>query len=87
MATNSVTLRPYADVSVGHDIQDGFSGVYQLINEVSPDDDTTYIGSYVKSEAVEPTVSSTSIVKLDVSAIPESVKLTNITLFLRAHLS
>lgn len=40
-------LRPCADVSVEHTIQSGFTSVYQLINEVTADDDATKIGNVV----------------------------------------
>lgn len=78
-----VTLRPCADVSVEHEIKDGFSGVYQLVNEVSPDDDTTYIGDLLEPKEVESVESKTSIVKLDM--LPKPVKVININLTFRAE--
>jgi hypothetical protein len=61
------TYRPNADVSVGHEIPSGFSGVYQLLNETSSDGDTTCISSHgdynesIKDETIE---DKTSIVTI-----------------------
>lgn len=37
-------LRPAMDISTGHPLPSGFSGVYQLLSEEIADDDTTRIG-------------------------------------------
>lgn len=74
-------LRPCADVSVGHEIMEGFSGVYQLINEEEADDSTTYIGSFAEFiKETEVNDLRTSIVKLD--SITETAKLIYINMFL-----
>ena len=50
---SNATFRPTADISVGHDIASGFSGVYQLLNETVADDDGSYIRSYTDDGDVD----------------------------------
>ena len=38
--------RPIKDIETGHEIPEGFSGVYQLLNEIEPDGDFTCVYSY-----------------------------------------
>ncbi len=42
MVTRTITLRPNADISVGHSLSAGSSG-YSLISEATADNDSTYI--------------------------------------------
>lgn len=62
----SLILRPNADVSVGHEIMPGFTGVYQLIDEDVADDEGTQIGTraYISSDN-EDKKTQTSIVSLN----------------------
>lgn len=54
-----VRIRPVSDVSVGHDIPEGFTGVYQLLNEIEADDEITEIRSGTSGETKTSTVKFT----------------------------
>lgn len=83
---DSLTLRPIADVSVEHEIPEGFSGVYQLINEELADDGETYIRSYVQASDKEKNQNRTSVVSLGSCNITEK-KIFALRLVLRSRLN
>lgn len=81
-----IVCRPSADVSVGHEIASGFTGVYQLINEEVADDDATYIESYGKEDGEDTEADNReSIVSLKLS-LPDKTKVLQIKLIYRASL-
>lgn len=59
----ALILRPSGDVQVEHTIPEGFTGIYQLIDDEVADDDVTQIGYHNASTSL---VSQTSIVRLPV---------------------
>lgn len=59
----TLILRPSGDVQVEHTIPEGFTGIYQLIDDEVADDDATQIGYHNTGTSL---ISQTSIVRLPV---------------------
>lgn len=78
---STTIFRPTSDISVGHEIASGFSGVYQLINETVADDDSSRIGT--EGPANQDNIINTSIVKVDFS-IPQKTDLVQLRPVVRA---
>ena len=77
--------RPASDIAVGHALQEGFSGVYQLLNEENADDDITYIESYGSSDHTVEDLRE-SIIAVD-SQLPSRVMILQLRLSARLFLS
>lgn len=83
---SSSIFRPTADVSVGHEIQSGFSHVYQLINETTADDDASYIGSFCEGSSAADPVDLTSVVATNIS-LPRKSNLVQLRVVTRSLLN
>lgn len=77
--------RPSSDISVGHGIMDGFSSVYQLLNESTPDGDATYITTTDSDPDDDEPTSQTSIVGLSFT-VPRGMRLNQLRIVLNAKL-
>lgn len=80
--------RPVADISAGHEIPNGFSGVYQLLNEAVPDDDASYISSFDEArDTDEPESPTEKTSKVDIGfSLPRRTNLIQLRPVVRALL-
>lgn len=82
MATRIITLRPSSDVSLEHSCSSGSSG-YLMIDDVTSDEDSTYIySSHTNSSS-----SKTSLFSLSGSIPNENINITGATLHVSASSS
>lgn len=81
-------FRPNKDISVGHTLLSGFSHAYQLINEVTADDDVSYLGGRGSDDSANDiyTHDKTSVVSTNFST-PSMSQLVQLNIRTRALLT
>lgn len=81
MATGTLVFRPSADVSVNHSLSTGSNG-YRLIADVTPDDNSTYIGQTLSS-TTSTSVNSVFTLTTENEMPPYGLRVTEARLFAR----